>query len=355
MTRRRILLFAAVLAAVILLIFIIHRLTRSAGEEKEAEADMAVHAGKIQAATLHSYVNAYGSVEPAPAAPGQVPADSEVASPVAGVVAHIDCVEGRRVAKGDVLFRLDSRVAEVAVEKAKRTLAYAEQNFERQKKLLPLEGTSVKSYQEAEQEFNTARSELAAAATDLELLMIRAPLVGTVVKINTEPGEAVELNTVLAVIIDLDRLVVAASVPRTEAQGLAAGQPASFGGSKGDGTVVYVGTTVDDRSGTVPVRVAVPPGSGVRPGQFLTVRITSGTHAGVLAVPEAAVIADAIGGDTGKIVLIEGDKAVRKPVKFGFRESGLVEVSGEGLKEGQAIVTEDAYAVPDGTKVHIIG
>ncbi|MFZ0409203.1 MAG: hypothetical protein WAM11_13990, partial [Cyanobium sp.] len=44
----------------------------------------------------------------------------------------------------------------------------------------------------------------------------------------------------------------------------------------------------------------------------------------------------------------------RKPVKFGLREGGLVEVSGEGIKEGLVIVTEDAYAVPNDTKIHVL-
>ncbi|MCJ7611161.1 MAG: HlyD family secretion protein, partial [Candidatus Aminicenantes bacterium] len=96
------------------------------GEEKEAAADMAVHIGTIGRATLRQFVTAYGVVMPQPASPGQVPADSEVAAPVSGIVAHIDCVEGQRVAKGSVLFRLDSRVAEVAVDKSKKALAFAE-------------------------------------------------------------------------------------------------------------------------------------------------------------------------------------------------------------------------------------
>ena len=71
-------------------------------------------------------------------------------------------------------------------------------------------------------------------------------------------------------------------------------------------------------------------------------------------VPVEALIADTLVGDTGEIVLVEGDKAVRKPVKIGLREGGLVEVEADGLSEGQAIVTTDAYAVPDGTKIHAL-
>ena len=68
----------------------------------------------------------------------------------------------------------------------------------------------------------------------------------------------------------------------------------------------------------------------------------------------SSTAADSIASDTGWIVVIERDSAVRKPVTIGFRESGLVEVEGEGLTEGTLIVTEDAYAVPGETKTHIV-
>jgi RND family efflux transporter MFP subunit len=356
MNKRRVGVAVVVLVGVILAGFLIIKLVHPTGgeESEEVTADMAVHVGPIARATLHQAVTAYGSVEPEPAGLGRIPADAEIASPVAGIVAHVDCVEGQRVAKGAVLFRLDSRVADVVLEKAKKALAFSEANFERQKKLLPVDGTSKKAYQEAEQQLNDARSELASAETELALLKITAPLAGTVVKINSEPGEAVESNTVLATLIDLDRLVARVNIPSREAVPVKVGQTALFDGSGVTGPVVYVGSKIDDKTDTLPVRISVPAGAGFRPGQFVSVRIICDEHAGCLAVPEAAVIADAVGSETGTIVLLEGETAVRKPVKFGFRENGLVEVIAEGLKEGQTIVTVDAYAVPDKTKIHVL-
>jgi RND family efflux transporter MFP subunit len=344
------------IAAAAVAVFLIAKRGGAGSEEsEEVEADVAVHIGAIRSATLHHLVTAYGKVEPAPAMAGRVPADSEVASPMAGVVARVECAEGQPVSRGTVLFRLDGRVAEVALERAKKALAFAENNFERQKKLLPVEGTSKKSYLEAEQQLNAARADVRAAETDLALLDVTAPLDGTVVKINSEPGEAVEANTVLAVIVDLNRLVAAVQVPSAEAAGLKPGQPVRFENSGAAGAVIYVGAQVDEATGTLPVRISIPAGDGFRPGQFLSVRIVSEERSGCLAVPEAAVIADAVGSDSGMIVLAQGDKAVRKPVQLGLREGGLVEVRGEGLKEGLAIVTEDAYAVPDGVKIHLAG
>ncbi len=357
MSKRRTWISVVILAAVVLAVVFILKLVKpkSAGENEEVSPNVAVHVGKISRSTLHRYVTAYGSVEPEPAGAGRIPADAEVASPVAGVVAHIDCHEGQRVAKGTVLFRLDSRIADVAYEKARKAMAFAQENFERQKKLLPVEGTSKKSYLEAEQQLNVARSELAAAETDLALLRVQSPLAGTVVKINIEPGEAVELNTVLATIIDLDRLVAAVSVPSREAALLKVGQSAHFEiAGAALGVVIYIGSKIDEKTDTLPVRISVPAGGGFHPGQFLSVRIVCEEHANCLAIPEAAAISDSVGSESGAIVLVEGSKAVRKSVKLGLREAGLVEVIGEGLKEGLVIVTEDAYAVPGDTKIHII-
>ncbi len=343
-------LFVIVAAAVIVI-----RLVHSRGEGEEAAPNMAVHVGRITRATLHGFVTAYGSVEPEPPGPGRPPAHVHVGSPVAGIVAHVDCKEGQEVAKGTLLFRLDDRLAQVAYAKARQALDYAQMSFERQKKLLAVGGTSQKAYLEAEAQYDAARSDFADSQTNLALLRIEATLPGTVVKIDTEPGEAVELNSVLATIIDLNRLVVMLNVPRREADQVKAGQPAEIEAAAAPaGRVVFVGSSVDEKNDTVPVRVSLPAGSGYLPGRFLSVRIVTEERADRLAVPIAALTADTLAGDTGEIVLVEGDKAVRKPVKIGLRESGLVEVEAPGLTEGQVIVTADAYAVPDGTQVHIV-
>jgi membrane fusion protein (multidrug efflux system) len=346
---------AALVVAVLAMIAIVRLLRSGAGaEESEAHADMAVHVGRITRTTLRRYVAAYGIVQPEPAGPGRQPAAADVSSPLTGIIASVDCAEGERVARGTVLFHLDDRVAVVAREKAAKALAFAAGNFERQKKLLAVEGTSQKNYLEAGQQLQAARGELAAATTELSLLAVAAPLAGTVVRISSSPGEAVEANTVLARIVDLKRLVAAVDVPVREAALVKVGQPVQCADAGGEGIVAYVGSQVDSATDTRPVRVTLPPAAAFHAGQFLQVRIVCDVHAGCLAVPEAAVVADSVGGGSGTIVLVAGDKAVPTPVRIGLREAGLVEVAGPGVREGQLIVAEDAYAVPGEVKIHVV-
>ena len=328
---------------------------KSGGEEEAVVTDVGVHVGKVVRATLHRYVTAYGTVEPEPPGGGRSAAGAIISAPVGGILTEIACTEGRAVAPGELLFRLDTRLAEVAVAKAAKALESAEQTYERQKKLLAAEGTSQKSFQQAELELNTARSELATAKTELSLLEIRAPLAGTVVRITARLGQAVEPNAVLAEVIALDRLVVTAQVPSRDAAELKPGQSVIWGdgnGARWEARRRRQGHR--PQTDTVLVRASLPAGAGFQPGQFLSIRIVSEERRDVLAVPEAALIAISVGGDAGMIVLVDGDKAVRKPVKAGLRESGLVEVEGDGLKEGLTIVTTEAYGITGETKIHII-
>jgi membrane fusion protein (multidrug efflux system) len=53
-------------------------------------------------------------------------------------------------------------------------------------------------------------------------------------------------------------------------------------------------------------------------------------------------------------MVVEGDSAVRHPVTVGLRDGGMVEVSGEGLREGMRIVTVEAYSLPEQTRIHIV-
>ena len=101
--------------------------------ENAVTTDVAVHTTAIVRATLHRYVTAYGYVDPAPVLIG-TPSAGALLSPISpGVIAEIRVAEGQRVARGTVLFRLDSRSADVAVQRAERDVAFAEQVAVRQR------------------------------------------------------------------------------------------------------------------------------------------------------------------------------------------------------------------------------
>lgn len=321
-------------------------------EEPELATEVAVQTGKIIKTALHRYVMAYGMVEPEPATGGKPAASSKIAAPMTGILAQIHCEEGQQVTKGDLLFELDTRSADALIAKAEVAVEFAQKNFARKQQLNATDNVSRKLYDEAEQLLQIARKDLLNAKTQKDLLQIKAPLSGTVAAIHFKVGEAVSLNTVLADLIDLDRLNFVMRVPSQEATMLRLGQPVEIStGSLQPGKLIFIRPQVDPLTDTVLVRATLNKDSGLRSGQLLSVRIVVEERPERLAVPVESVVTRE---GASMIAVVEGDSAKQKIIKPGLRDGNLVEISGEGLQEGMTVVTQGVYGLPPETRIRVL-
>lgn len=330
-----------------------------AEEEKKPETSVAVSVAKIVRTTLHGYVTAYGVVEGAPVTgPNQPAGGAKLAPGIAGLVTSVNAAEGARVEKGAVIVQLDSRAADAAVQRAQAAATAAEKARARQVQMQAAEGTSERALQEAEAQLAAAKADLAAAQQMQSLLAVRAPIAGTIARLQVRPGEWLDVGKEVGEIVDPDRLVISTQVPAAEAAGLQANQEASVYARSSDekpvaqATVQFVSPQVTPGSDAVLVRLTLPKASGVRAGQLVAARITTETHADRLAVPREAVYTDPDGHST--LSIVEGDMARQKVVQTGLRDGALIEVSGEGVSEGATVVTVGSYALPKETKVRVL-
>jgi membrane fusion protein (multidrug efflux system) len=326
-----------------------------AGEDAEdaPPTEVAVQTAMVDRTTLHRHLTTYALLAPEPASTDRPAAMARLSPAVSGIVSETTGVEGQHVEKGQILFRLDSRAAEAALAVAKTEVEFATKTAERQRALIAAEGTSKKLLLAAEQSVAKANAKLATAKVNRSLLQGVAPISGTLTKFTARPGEAADAATPLAEIIDLDRLVAAVRVPAADASAVKPGQPAELripGAAKPVAAkVVFVGRQVDPATGTVPVRLAVPKGNGLLPGRFVAADIVVLEKTDCLAVPTEAVYTDPDGKST--LSIVEGDTARKIEVKTGLRDGDLIEVSGEGVREGATVVTRGSYALPDETKI----
>lgn len=304
--------------------------SESGGEEENPPTVISVQVAALKRMTLHQYVQGYGSVEPAPAATNQPAGSAPLAPAIAGTIASVNVAEGQRVNKGDVLMELNSGT--ISAE-------YAQQELQRQQTLYEQHNTSLKSLQDAQ--------------AQVAALRVVAPIPGTITSLNAKPGQAVDVNTVVAQVVDLNRLAVTTDVPTSEANEMNVGDELQvLTHPPVAAAVSYISSTVDTNNDTVTVRARLPASSGLRPGQFLPLRIVVATRTNVLAVPAESVVTDVDGNSV--IALVHGDKAIQTPVQTGFREDGWVEVSAPGLNAGDPVVTVGAYALPDKTQINIV-
>ena len=219
------------------------------------------------------------------------------------------------------------------------TAEYAKEELERQKKLYADHNTSLKALQDA--------------VSQVTSLRVVSPLSGTVVRVNVKPGAAVDTSTIVAEVMDLNRLMVKTDIPESDANELKTGESVQVQCSPPvTATLFFVNPAVNMNSGTVEAWVALPSGSHLRPGQFVPFEIVTAVHTNCLAAPQESVVTDENGNSV--ISLVQGDQAIRTPVKIGFHENGWTEVEGHALKAGDTVVTVGAYGLPEKTQIKVV-
>jgi multidrug efflux pump subunit AcrA (membrane-fusion protein) len=288
-----------------------------------------VQVGTLTNITLHRYVDGYGTVEAAPAVANQPAGGGTLAAPTAGVVARINVVAGQQVKEGDVLVELNSATA---------GFDYAQDEVKRQQDLFSHQNTSRKNLQDAE--------------AQLKSLEVIAPVSGTVTSVNVKLGQAVDSTTIVAEVIDLNRLAVGVKVPAAQAAGLQADQQVQvLTDPPVSASLSFVSPAVDSSDGTVAAWAALPPDSPLRPGQFVQLKIVTAVHTNCLAAPAESVVTDDDGNSA--VALVNGKEADQTPVQTGFREGDWVEIQATNLNAGDRVVTVGAYGLADKTQIQI--
>jgi RND family efflux transporter MFP subunit len=299
----------------------------------------------------------------------EAPRAVEVRPAVSGFVTKVHFNVGAEVHQGDLLFELDSRAVQLALEKAEaeRILALARKkqsdaDFQRVARLraagtLPQDEIDQRTAQvaAAEAALKTAEVEVARAKLDLEATKVRAPISGKVGRPLAEPGTLVfrgpDRATLLTTITVLDPIVLGFDVDeqsylsyqRLLREGAVQGVGSSLrmglpneGGFPQQGTLESFEDHVNPESGTVRVRGRFSnPGQLLKPGMFARVRMAVGPPRAVLEVPEEAILSD-----QGKrfVFIVSGRNiAERRPVDVGQEENGLRVVE-KGLRDGEWVI-----------------
>ena len=336
----------------ILLITLLALSTRLCAEdEKKVETNVAVQVTKIVKTTLHAYASGYGTIETSPTGGARLAAAS------AGLVQKVLVTEGAKVAKGDLLVQLDARAADASVAKARASLSAAEKAHARQLAMKSAGGTSERSLLEAAATLALAQADLASAELAQTQLSIRAPLAGVIGRIAVRTGEWLDLGKDVTEIVNPADLIVTTQIASADAGLLHSGVEAFVFTKLGEsekpfaqGKVISISPLIAKDSDSVAVRVSLGAEAG-RPGQLVLVRIVTSSKESCLAVPVESVIkAD----DQETISVVVGGVAKQKPVKTGLSDRGLIEISGEGIAEGDDVVTTGAYGLPKETKVNIL-
>jgi multidrug efflux system membrane fusion protein len=296
---------------------------------------------------------------------------------VDGQIVKVAFQEGRDVKEGDLLFEVDPRPYQAALDRAvaakqrdEAQLEGAQLDLERYAKLI---GPGFQSKQSYDQQKATVDGLKAAIAGDqaaidtakLNLVYadVRAPIDGRTGQRLVDLGNLVQTsqNTTLVTITQIKPIYVNFTVPQYANHNLRKSQAkdalTAYAYSADDtyklaeGKVTLVDNQIDSATGTLRLKATYEnTGEQLWPGEFVSVRLQLSTRKDAITVPQRAVMQGA-NGPYGYVV--KADNTVeRRALEVAATQDGIAVIT-KGVALGEKIVADGQYRLTDGAHVRI--
>ncbi len=313
----------------------------------------------------------------------------DVRARVSGYLTEIHFTDGQMVKKGDLLFVIDHRPYQIALDQmranlaqARANLAFTEADLARGQELVHNKTITEQTYDQRIQAKRVAEASVAAqeamlhaAELDLnEYSELRAPIDGRIGDRRVSVGNLVNggfggNSTLLATIVSVDPIRFEftfdeASYLRYQRFAGASTQMASGQGGvpvtlklidepdfQHTGRMDFVDNVIDRSSGTIRGRAVFPnPGGILTPGMFGRVRVPGSPSYTALLVPDAAIGTE----QARKFVLVvdDGGVARQKYVTLGQLDDGL-RVIKDGLAPSDRLIVKGLMRARSGIKVAV--
>jgi membrane fusion protein, multidrug efflux system len=295
--------------------------------EKKADIPLALSAldlARASSATIAQTLAISGSVEAG--------RQAMVRSRHSGVATQMTKRAGDTVKQGELLARVDSdelrlRIGEreATIRQTQAALTVAESARAQQRSLSDRGFISKAALDSAESSYISAKtahenatSQLNMARSALSETALTAPITGVISKRSVEPGERIGNEMQVFQIIDPNSLEVAVQIPAERASELKIGQAATFkidtaaGAEKVESKLTRIVPNASAGARTVEARFALPVGTPIPAGAFLSGQLALSQKTVPVAVPRVAVRSD---GGGSYIWAVQDGKTARLRVK----------------------------------------
>jgi RND family efflux transporter MFP subunit len=315
-------------------------------------------------ATLDGYVNA------------------QVRPQVAGYIIKQNYKEGSLVHKGEVLFEIDPRPFQAALDRAKGDLAQAQaqlgkSNLDVERDTPLAEARAIAKSQldneiqaklGAQALIESDKAAVEQAELNLEWTKVTSLVDGIAGIAQIQIGNLVGSNSILTSVSQLEPIKAYFPISEREyvlvqknSNAISSKHSIGFFGNSLEliltdggvyaqkGKILLADRQVDPNTGTIRIVAAFPnPGNILRPGQYGRVRVETGIKKGALLTPQSAV---AQSQGSYQVAVVGSDRKVSmRAVKPG-QTVGTMWVIDEGLKPDEQVVVEGLQKLRDGTLV----
>ena len=307
---------------------------------------------------------------------GSVQAYSTVAirSQITGQITKVHFQEGQEVKTGDMLFTIDPRPYQAALDQAMANLKRdeaqmlsADLSFQRTSNLFVSKIAAQQDYDTAQATYFSAEATVLAdqaaitnAQVNLSFTAIRSPIEGRTVNLTVREGNIVKApDDLILTITQVHPIYVGFSVPEQnlpairqrmdETSLLVTAAPPSVTDKAAQGTLTFIDNTVDTNTGTILLKATFPNTDNfLWPGQYVQTSLMLSNLVQATVVPSQAVQ----NSQNGEVVfVVKPDQTVEtEPVSTGLDYKGFTVVTGN-VKPGDTVVIDGQLRLVPGSKV----
>jgi membrane fusion protein (multidrug efflux system) len=263
----------------------------------------------------------------------------ELRPEVSGRLTYLNVPEGKKVAQGTVLARINSADLEAQVQKSKVQLNLAEKTEQRYKQLLDVSGINQSDYDAIVNQVNGLKADIAYTQTLIDKTVIRAPFGGVIGLRQVSPGAYVSSATVIATIQQLGRVKIDFTLPEEYSDLVKIGGTVDVEVDaakevKQKATIIALEPKANTQTRNLMVRALLDEGSP-NPGAFVKVYAgASGNNKQAIMIPTNTIIQD---DKNNQVILVKKGKASFATIQTGTRSANSVEVM-KGINVGDTIV-----------------
>src|ERR1041385_1464038 len=204
-----------------------------------------------------------------------------------------------------------------------------------------------------------AQQHLATLDAQLSYATIRSPITGIVTDQYQYEGEFASAGGKLVTIADTSTAIVKSPFADTAVAQLKTGDPATVvptdtSAEEMKGQITLLSRSSDAANRTVEVWVTLANGAGrLRANGAAQVTVAANSKSDAIIVPASAVTLEASNANEGTVMIVDAQNVAHETkVTIGIRTNDKIEII-EGLQEGETVVVEGNFALPDGTKVEV--
>jgi RND family efflux transporter MFP subunit len=277
-----------------------------------------------------------------------------------GTLTSLTVKAGQRVAKGQILGRVDDAGMSQQLASAENQYSLAKTTFDRQKNLWDKKIGSEIQFLQAQTQMISAQKAVAQIKAQLSKTVIRAPFSGTIDEVFAEKGQVVAPSQQgLMRIVNLGNMYVSTSVPESYIGKLKVGDQVDVYltslNKTYKGKVRQVGNFINPNNRSFGIEVSLPnPDNLLRPNQVAKLKIVDYVNKNAIVVPTAVIQEDGTGSKY--VYVVEGSNgktgtAKKVIVEVGKSSDNVTEIK-SGLSADDIIVTEGVNTISNGMKLN---